>query len=310
MYQPPEVRRTRYIVRQAMPPAPSSSGADRFALAFALFSAFTFMGTLVMMCAVIGIATLLLRSETRWSQLAGALSSQPSASLPTGSQSSVSPLATPTEPGPLADQVGDETTAESAADGSAAQPATEQPTFDQPPAALPATPVSDEQQFAPSPEPPLQSPLATPPGQFDAPTAAGQAPPPFDSPPGNPGATNDQVGILIQQSNNLVGAFNELLRLVTSPQINDGNWSNEVQNQLFLARQTYNEVASFPIQPELSAVHDVLLNAAVDCNSVTYSIENALFSNDPAQVQATSTQISECLSLINDASSQVYSFLQ
>lgn len=87
IYPPRRVRR-----RPSTNPPP---GLERFALGFAIFSAFTFFGTLAMLCAVFTLAALLVRNDLRWSQVAGFPAAAPVSPLVVAE--SPLPTATPTD---------------------------------------------------------------------------------------------------------------------------------------------------------------------------------------------------------------------
>lgn len=81
-------------VRRRLPEAPTG-GLDRFALGFAIFSAFTFFGTLAMLCAVFTLAALLMRNDLRWTQSAGFPAGAPVS--PLANVESPLPTETPTD---------------------------------------------------------------------------------------------------------------------------------------------------------------------------------------------------------------------
>jgi hypothetical protein len=254
-----------YQPRRRLPPprAYPEAGVDRFAFGFAIFSAFLFAGTMTLLCAVIGLAVLLWRNETRWGQLAGWLAAQPSPGW-------ASPVALPTVPA-----------------GELSSPL---PTPTEAAAVIVDPPVEPTPTVAIFP---TETPtLVAPPSELPTPTPTLD---PFASTPGLPSAGGDYTQNVIQRVDLITNGLNQLTALLITPQLGDDNWRGQVTAQTAIIHQIYNELNNLPAPPELFAVQTSVINAVGSCMSGVYTVDEALRANDPQYVQQGSMQISQCL---------------
>jgi len=244
---------------------------DRYALGIAVLSAFTFVATMTLICAVVSLFALVLLSETRRIDLASTLGSGPGY---------LSPLATP----PQAQAVAAELPTASPL------PPTAQPTLEPTPTATAvatATLVTD----LPTPNPQL------PP----TPTVAGPVSP---LSPLSLEDANCQARAL-QPVSTLTNAVNTLLSLLAVPQLMDENWKTQVRAQISIIDQVRNELNATRAPPLFASGHDLLLNATTQCLTGAYDVQQAINANDVNFIQQGVTEINSCLPSVTNASSQL-----
>jgi hypothetical protein len=254
-------------VRQRAPGSPSS-GLDRFALVFAIFSAFTFFGTLVMLCAVFTLAALLVRNDLRWSQMVGLAAVAPESPLviiesplPTAT---MEPTATPTdtatpEPTPTLPEV----------------------LFETPTPLEPQAPVEGFETETPTP----------PPIPFPSPDAGG----------------SEFVAQATNQIGSMLASLNQLAALLSAPQIGDATWQFQIDSQVATVRDLYNTMLVLQPPPELEPFHSNLVSVSAGCLGGLYTIEEAIRYSNETTLQNGLTQVNDCLPALTDINSQLIS---
>jgi hypothetical protein len=270
IYQP---RPRRPLLVAQEPP-----GVDRFALGVALFSAFIFFATIMLVCAVVTLAVLVVRTEARWAQLAGWLAVGPGVLTPLDAQT---PMAVFESPLPTAE----------------------------PPAPAPTEPPTLEPMIEPTPVT-VEEPTATPPvfSPVDTPTPEGPpTPDPALAPPIPPVAPEDvaYVTTASQLATGITNSLNTLNQLLVNPLVGDANWQQQALAQVAAMRQDYDVLIT--LQPPIawSYVHTNLVSATQFCLSALYTAEQALYANDAQVVQQSANDLVACQPAVANASSQL-----
>jgi hypothetical protein len=260
IYPPSRVRRR--------PPADPARGLDRFALVFAIFSAFTFFGTLAMLCAVFTLAALLVRNDLRWGQLAGIAITPPESPLVV--VESPLPAPTPTDT------------------------ATPEPT-----PTLPESPLETPAilEFPPTIEPPAPvEAFAT-----ETPTSI---PPPF---PPLDASGSEFVAQATNHVGSMLATLNQLSALLSAPQIGDAVWQSQLDSQIATARNVYNALVALQPPAELAPFHSNMVSVSAGCLGGLYTVEEAIRFSNEAAIQAGLEQVNACLPALANINSQLVS---
>jgi hypothetical protein len=256
--------------RRRLPVAQPTPAVDRYALGIAVFSAFTFAAILVLICSIVALAALFLRTESRWSELASLLGT---GSLPT------SPLAAPT-----------------ALPAFTSSLQTEAPTA----APSPLVELTATLPAEPTETPVAVSPVETPPLVAEPTLPAVVAPPPQLSPE----EYNYQT-TLLQKVDTELSAITAITNLLTQPQIGDPNWQGQIVTQLNLIKQTYAEITGMPAPPVLSVPYSNVVTSANLCQPALFTIEEAVSANDPNGLQLGTANLYDCRPGLENARSQL-----